>query len=268
MTTCQTLILRLASAVIAAIACTGSTLAAGLTARDVTELIFKSAAGPPPDLGGQDLSRLELSNLDFHRAKLSSANLFGAELSQADLSGADLRQANLDRVTLIATKFDGANLDGARLLRPSVFSTLAAVAPEAPSFKAASMRHIKMFGRFTRANFETADLTGATCAPFGKTGFIEEIWRTELSGANLAGAILAHADLTHALLSFADLRGADLKGAILVNADLTGADLTGADLTGADVTGADFTETKLSGVTGFETLKGLAEAHNTGKAIR
>jgi uncharacterized protein YjbI with pentapeptide repeats len=237
--------------------------AAGMTARDVTGLLFKSAVADRPDLAGQDLANLELSNLDFHNAKLMNARLFGADLSQSDLSGTDLSGADMDRVTLISTKFDEANLEGARLLRPSVFSTLAAAVAEAPSFRKANMRGIKMFGRFTRANFEGADLTGATCAPFGKTGFIEEIWRTELSGANLAGAILVRADLTHALLTFADMRGANLTNAILKNADFTGADLTGANASGADFEGAILKDVK-----GFNTIIGLSEAKNINKMLR
>lgn len=255
--------MRYACAVAALLSVGEPVSAAGMTARDVTGLLFKSAAGEHPDLAGQDLANLELSNLDFHKANLVKARLFGADLSQSDLSGTDLSGADMDRVTLISTKFDEANLEGARLLRPSVFSTLTATAAEAPSFRKANMRGIKMFGRFTRANFEGADLTGATCAPFGKTGFIEEIWRTEMSGANLAGAILVGADLTHALLTFADMRGANLTNAILKNADFTGADLTGADASGADFEGAILKDVK-----GFNTITGLSEAKNIDKMLR
>jgi uncharacterized protein YjbI with pentapeptide repeats len=182
-------------------AMTGASGAALLSARDVTQLLFSTPKGQPPDLAGQALRSLDLAGLDFKKAVLSKADLFGADLSHADLSGGDLRAANFDRVTLIATRFDMANLEGASLLRPSAFTSLSASASEAPSFKGANMRGIKMFGRFTRANFHGADLTGATCAPFGKTGFIEEIWRTELAGADFGGATLRNADLTHALLS-------------------------------------------------------------------
>lgn len=243
--------------------CVVPALALDITAREVTGLLFASAVGVRPDLSGKDLNGLDLAGLDFKAAVLAKSNLFGADLSGANLSGADLSGANLDRVTLIATRLDGANLEGARLLRPSVFSTLASNGAEAPSFKGANMRGIKMFGRFTRVNFEGADLTGATCAPFGKTGFIEEIWRTEMSGANLVGVHLDRADLTHALLSFADMRGAHLNGTILKNADLTG-----ADLTGADVTGADFEVAIVNDVKGFNTIIGLRDARNTDKILK
>ncbi len=236
---------------------TGPLCAAELTARDVTSRLFKTEAGARPDFSGENLARLDLAGLDFKRALLVKANMFGADLSQADLSGADLSGADLDRVVLVGSRLDGASLEGARLLRPSVFSTLTATAAEAPSFKNVNFRHAKLFGRFTRANFEGADFTDATCAPFGRTGFIEEIWRTELASANLARANLTRADFTHALLTFADLTGANLKDAVLRNADLTG-----ADLSGADITGADFQSAILKDVKGLSTVIGLSNAKN------
>ncbi len=250
------------------LAAPGAVSARDWTARDVTQHLFQFESGARPDLSGETLSRLDLAGLDFKKATLSKANLFGADLSEANLTGSNLSGANLDRVTLTATRFDGANLDGASLLRPSAFSTLAATTAEAPSFARASLRGIKMFGRFSRASFANADLTDASCAPFGKTGFIEEIFRTEFAGANMQGAILVRADLTHALFAFTDLRGANLRDANLTNADLSGADLTGADLTGANITGAELSGVKLTGVIGFDTVRGLASAHNADKVLR
>lgn len=268
MTVCNSL-LKSWAAIGALMICVGVPLAfAGHTARSITEQLFRASKDAPADFSGQVLEDLDLSGLDFKHAKLSSAKLFGADLSQSDLSGSDLRLANLNRVTVTGTRFDHADLEGASLLRPSAFSTLFGSAKEAPSFRAANMRGIRMFGRFVRADFSGAVLTDATCAPFGKTGFIEEIWRTEFTGSNLSGAQLERADLTHALLSFANLRGANLRGAILKNADLTGADLSGADLTGADVSGADLSDVRIKGVRGFETVKGLASALNASKVIR
>ncbi len=59
---------------------------------------------------------------------------------------------------------------------------------EAASFAGAKLSRARMFGRFTRANFHGANLSGATLAPFDKTGFIEHIWRTEFFGADLSQA--------------------------------------------------------------------------------
>jgi|CXWK01.1.fsa_nt_gi uncharacterized protein YjbI with pentapeptide repeats len=241
---------------------------ADMTAREVTAELFRTAEGQTPDLSGRDLSRLDLANLDFKQAALVAANLFGADVSGANFSGANLSKAMLDRVTLIGTQFEGANLEGASLLRPSAFSTLSGTSAEAPNFRNAKMRAIRMFGRFNRADFSGADLSEATCAPFGKTGFIEHIWRTEFLGAKLDGTRFAKADLTHALFSFASLKGADLSGAILRDADLSSADLTGADVTGADVSGADLDGVILKNAKGVETLIGLKDARNSAKIIR
>lgn len=243
-------------------------LAAQSTVSSIARELSELPAGEKPNFAAKDFVRLDLSDLDFKSANLARANLFGADLSRANLANADLSGAMLDRVTIVGTNFNNANLKGASFLRPSVFSNLEQNANEAPSFKNASMAGIRMFGRFTRADFSGANLNDATCAPFGKTGFIEHIWRTELSGANLSGATLARANLTHALLTFADLRGAILKDAILKDADLSGADLRGADLTGADISGADLSGAKLQDVVGLETAKGAADALNLDKAIR
>ena len=83
-------------------------------------------AQQPLQLGGLDLRDLDLSGLDFKGATLAASNLFGSDLSRADLSKADLKGARLDRVTIIGTRFDGADLSDTSFLRPSTFSTLAA----------------------------------------------------------------------------------------------------------------------------------------------
>ena len=259
--------IRVAVMLLAMIAALPAT-SAGLTARDVTGELFRASEGQPPDFSGRDLTRLDLSGLNFKKARLVKAELFGADLSGADLSGGDLTGAHLDRVTLMATRFDNADLSGASLLRPSVFSSMAQSAAEAPSFKGAVMRRIRIFGRFTRSDFSGADLTDATCAPFGKTGFIENIWRTELLGVNLPGANLTRADLSQALLRFANLRSANLRDVILKGADLSGADLTEADVTGADVSGADLDGANFKNAKGVDTLIGLSVAKNAGKILK
>lgn len=242
--------------------------AADMSVRELTEELYRSDAARPLDLHDRSLRELDLSGLDFKRADLSGCDLFGADLSNADLSGTDLRAARLDRVIIIGTRFDEANLSGASLLRPSAFSALDAPADEAVSFAGADLRGAKIFGRFNRADMRRANLAGATLAPFGRTGFIEYIWRTELKGANLAEATLARADLTHALLAFANLRGADLSGAVLKQADLSRADLTGADLTGADLSEADLDGAIITGVHGLDTVQGLASARNVETMVR
>ena len=159
-------------------------------------------------------------------------------------------------------------MEGASLLRPTAFTGFDAAAKDAPNFRGAILKHARIFARLSRADFSGADLSDAYCAPFGKTGFIEVIWRTELNGAVLENANLARADLTHALFNFANLKNADLSGAILVNADLSGADLSGANLAGANLTSADLDGTILTGARGLETVVGLNSARNAERAVR
>jgi uncharacterized protein YjbI with pentapeptide repeats len=242
--------------------------AADLSVRDLTQRLYQADPGKPIDISFHDLRNLDLSGLDFKGAKMQGSNLFGADLRGADLSNADLRDAHLDRVIIIGARFDAANLAGASMLRPSAFSSMTAQRTEAVSFAGADMHGARIFARLNGANLSKANLSGATFAPFGRTGFIEHIWRTELQGADMSETDLAGADLTHALLAFADLRGAKLKGAILKKADLSRADLTGADLTGADLSEADLDGAILVDVRGLDTVQGLASALNVEKMIR
>jgi len=242
--------------------------AADLSVRELARQLYQADASTPLDLSSRNLRDLDMSGLDFKHADLSRSDLFGADLTNADLSSTDLRAARLDRIVIIGARFDHANLSGASLLRPSAFSSLAAPSKEGVSFVEADLSGAKIFGRFNRADMRRANLTGATLAPFGRTGFIEHIWRTELLGANLSQATLTGANLTHALLAFANLRGADLAGAVLKKADLSRADLTGANLTGADLSEADLDGAILTGVRGLNTVLGLTSARNVETVVR
>jgi uncharacterized protein YjbI with pentapeptide repeats len=73
----------------------------------------------------------------------------------------------------------------------------------------------------------------------------EDLYGTNLSGADLQCADLAGADLYGANLSGAVLYGSDLRGARLYGANLSGADLSGADLRCADLYGANLTRADL-----------------------
>jgi uncharacterized protein YjbI with pentapeptide repeats len=243
-------------------------LAADISVRQLTERLYHADRSTPLQLGGLDLRELDLSGLDFKGATLANSNLFGADLSRADLSKANLKGARLDRVVIIGARFDGADLSDTSFLRPSSFSTLAALSSEVASFAGANLSRARLFGRFNRTNFSGANLAGAMLAPFNKTGFIEHIWRTELAGANLSKVNFAGADLSYTLLAFANLRGANLAGAVLRKADLSRADLTGADLSGVDLTEADLDGAILTGTRGLNTALGLDSARNVEKAIR
>lgn len=248
--------------------CSGAPRAAEISVRELTARLYHADRAKPLHFSGIDLRELDLSGLDFKGATIADSNLFGADLSRADLSGAQLKGCHLDRVTIIGTRFDGADLSDTSFLRPSTFSTLASSASEAASFAATNLARARLFGRFSRMNFHAANLSGATLAPFNKTGFIEHIWRTDMSGADLSNADLSRANLTYVLFAFANLRGANLSGAVLRKADLSRADLTGADLTGVDLSEADLDGAIFTGAHGLNTALGLSTARNVDKAIR
>ncbi|MDP2852024.1 MAG: pentapeptide repeat-containing protein, partial [Gallionella sp.] len=68
-----------------------------LTARDVTQQLFKAAPGSRPDLHETNLSLLDLAELDFKHANMAGSDLYGSDLSRAKLTGVSLVGARLDR---------------------------------------------------------------------------------------------------------------------------------------------------------------------------
>ena len=244
--------------------------AAELTARDVTAAFFKAEPGHPVDFAGRKLASLDLAGLDFKQAHLPGADLYGADLSGANLSGTDLTRVRLDRATLIGADFTGANLSGATILRPTVFSDLTNNPREAPRFRAANLTNVHIIAnRLDGTDFSNADLTGAVLGP------IDHAWgeeryaqRSVMLGCDFSGARLHNANLINGVYQFANFKGADMTGVLLAGADLSKADLTGADLTGADLTGANLDEAILSKVKGYDTIRGLASAHNIDRMIR
>ena len=246
-----------------------SSLAAGadMTARQVTEMLFQADVALPPDLSGLDLKNLDLAQLNFKRARLTNSDLFGSDLTGADLRGVDLKSARLDRVTLISSKFDGADLTGATILRPTSFSTLTEQLSEASSFIGVQMTGAKVFGQLNGFNFKGANLRDITFAPFSETGFIEHIWRTKLESANLSETDLENADMTYVSARYADFRNANLRNVIFKNADLSQANFAGADLANADFTGADLDAADFRNAKGLESVRGLKHTHNRSKAL-
>ncbi|WP_295559469.1 pentapeptide repeat-containing protein [uncultured Hyphomicrobium sp.] len=241
--------------------------AADLTARQVTEELYKANDAAPLDFSKRDLAGLDLAGLHFKKAHMSGANLFGADLTGADLSDVDLRAAKLDRIVAIGARFDRANLAGASLLRPTTATSFEWNRSESPSFTGADLTKAQLFGVFSGGSFAGARMSGVTLAPQSDTGFIEVLWRSRLDSADLSGADLSGANLSHVSLRFANLQGANLKGARLKNADLSHADLTGADLTGADLSLADLDSTRLAGTKGLDTATGLDTVRNRDKAL-
>lgn len=239
-----------------------------ITARQVIQLLFKSAQPGDVDLSGRDLSSMDLSKLDFKSAHMTNANLFGVDLSEARLHGANLAGASLDRSVITHTDFSGADMTGVSFMRPTVFSTLQNDRGEAPRFDGAVLKGMRFTGIFDGASFKNADLTYARMGPHDTRMDISSFPHNFFRGCDFSNARVIDADLYEASLVMANFKNADLRGSGFVRADFTRADLTGADLTGADLTEANMDGAILTGVKGLDTVRGLALVVNLDRAIR
>jgi uncharacterized protein YjbI with pentapeptide repeats len=238
-----------------------------LTARDVTERLFKATAEARPDLKGLNLTQLDLADLDFKRALLDGADLYASDITRANLSGSSLVGARLDRVTLTGADFSGADLTEARILRPTVFTSLQVSTGEAPKFVGAKLVRMISDGWLDRADFTDADLSDAV---LGRAATREPSPNSppSLVGANFTRAVLKEVKLAGTPLKYARFVDADLSGANLRGTDLSKADFTGANIAGADFTGANLDEADLRGVRGLDQAIGLMTATNYNSARR
>ncbi|MDX2309239.1 MAG: pentapeptide repeat-containing protein [Hyphomicrobium sp.] len=243
-------------------------LANQTTAGEVTAALFGADHGQPVDLSGRGLKSLDLSELDFKGARLARSDVFGTNLARSNLEKTDLAGARLDRTVLTFTRFAGANLEGATLMRPTIYSDLRVDWREAPVFDSANLRGTRLTGRFDGSSFMGADLSGFNFSPHEPRADISFLPRNFCQGCKFDRARLRGADLDDAGLSMSSFQGADLAGARLTRTDLSRADLRGADLTGADLSRADLADADLRGVVGLETVKGLGLALNLERAIR
>ncbi len=245
----------------------GPEAARKLTAREVIGRLFKAAPQSRPDLETLNLARLDLAELDFKHARLDGTDLYGADLSRAKLTGCSLVGARLDRATITAADFSGADLTDARMLRPTIFTTLEIVTLEAPRFVGAKLVRIRSDGWLDRADFSEADLTGAV---FGGGATREEslFSPATLTSTNFTRAIVREAKFPGASLKYARFIDADARDANFRGADLTGARFQGANLAGADMTGANLDEADFRGARGLDQVIGLASARNADRAFR
>lgn len=236
-----------------------------LSARTVFERIFQAKPNARPDLQATNLSRLDLTELDFKAALLTRADFYGSDLSGARLAGASLVGARLDRATITSVDFSNADLTDARMLRPTIFTTLEVATHEAPNFRGAKLVRTRTDGWLDRADFTDADLTGAM---LGRAAARDTSVNAPASlvSANFTRATLKDAKLAHTSLQYARFIDADLRGADFRNADLLQADFSGANLAGADVTGANLDEVDLRTARGLDQVIGLAEALNVDTA--
>jgi uncharacterized protein YjbI with pentapeptide repeats len=179
-----------------------------------------------------------------------------------------LSGVKLDRAIVIRADFSGANLSGASIMRPSVYTSLYANRDEAPKFSGANLKGIRITAMMDGADFRGADLSGARMGPHEPRADISSMPASFLRGCDFSGAILRDADLMWAKLTFSKFTGADLSGVNLNGADLSKADLSGANLTDADLAGADLDGTDLRGVKGWDTVKGRDHMLNLDRALR
>lgn len=158
-----------------------------------------SGQSPIVNLGGADLSQVDLGWQNLPEINLSNANLSGADLSLCNLRGAHLAGANLRQAAAKALLAD-ADLTGADL-------------------REAQLSGAKLIGAaLNGVNLRVAELRGA-----------------DLSGADLKGADLTLANLSEANLSGADLSLARLDNANLTGSDLRNATLNRANMSGTTV---------------------------------
>lgn len=242
--------------------------AADMTARQVTELLFKSQRGGMIDLSKKDLTFLDLSGIDFKQASFEGADLHGVVFSDSNLTGANLKGARLNLSTLTRTNFTNANLEGASLLRVAFTASLEPRPAETPLFKGANLKGARLHSRLDYTDFTEADLSGAH---FGPEDPKNELLLTARPVMN--GAIFTRAKMRDALVKNTKLRFARMDEADLTGVDFTGSDLTNVDFRGADLTGANFANAilygaRFNGAKGMDTVRGLDSAVDYDKAYR
>lgn len=243
-------------------------LAADLTARQLTEALFKASSGQPLDFAGKDLSLLDLAGLDFKGAGLAHANMFGTDLTRSNLTGANLTGVRLDRAVMLSADFSGANLAGASLLRPSVNIMLDKNRADAPKFAGANLRGIRLTAMMDGADFRGADLTDANVGPHDPRADMSSMPGSILRGSDFSGANMERADFMWAKLSFSKFTGANLRDVNFVGADLSMCDFSGADFTGANLLDADLDGANLSGAKGLDKVNGMDAVKNFDRTVR
>lgn len=242
--------------------------AAEMTARQITELLFKADGVGTVDLSKKDLTFLDLSGINFKHASFEGSDLHGVIFSDSNLEGANLKGVRLNLATVTRTNFSNANLEGASLLRVAFTASLEPRPSETPLFVGANLKGARLHSRLDYTDFTGADLSGAQFGPEDPKNELLLTARPVMNGANFSRAKLTGAGVRNTKLRFSRWVDANAAGA-----DFTGSDLTNADFTGADVTGANFTNSILygaifTGVRGLETANGLDKAVDYDKAMR
>ena len=171
-------------------------------------------------------------------------------LDEGDFHGLDLRDVTFERCSMRRVRFDGASLNGVRLLncRGGESSFVGADLDDAivsgGDFNNASFCRAKL----TSTRFERCKLTGADFTDAGMLGVtLEEVL---LSYARLPGMAFRKSTFRQVDFSEADLRKCDFRMAVFEDSSLRNASLDGcrfeqADLRGADLGGVELMDARL-----------------------
>jgi len=207
------------------------------------------------DLSNKDAGYLNFDGLDLRHCNMYNTSFFGAYLRGADLRGANMQKSYLNLACLENTNLSGANLTGA-----TIFQTIF----DKTNFAGANLTNARMIGTLGNVDMSNATIKHGRYGldignqPMGAMRF-------DAIGGKFTNTNFEDSDLSRSNLKFADLRGANLRNTDLFRADLSKADLTGADITGAKMGEAILDDTIMTGVKGFEAIKGYDEAK--GKCI-
>ncbi len=238
------------------------------TRERVVEHLSQDGHFDKEDLGGLDLSGLDLSRRRFREAVLqgtnlskslldesdfSRANLGGADVTGASIKGCAFAEADLTGISGAEADFSGSTLDLADLSEAKLAQgNFAQVRGEMTTFADADLTE----ARFDKADLQQPDFTAAGIA-----------------GARFIGAILPDAGFYEVQGAGADFSDADLSRARFTQADLTQARfvkvrapesvwdealLPRADFGEADLRVSNFSEAELEGTTFYLTQ--LSEA--------
>jgi uncharacterized protein YjbI with pentapeptide repeats len=217
----------------------------GITADDAPAVLptnWKFIAGylvgPNANLDGADLGGANLSDLDLGYVTMNGANLADANLAGAEMATTSLGAVRSGGITGTPASLPASFvLLGGYIIGPGVNLTKADLASR---------------------NLDGLDISQATLADADLAK--AQLSGTKLNSSDLVGADLKDAELANTDLSEADLTGDNLSGlaptmsdfsyASLKGVNFTDADLSGNTLTGANLTGATLTGLKSGGVLG------------------
>lgn len=165
------------------------------------------------DLGGADLSGLDLRGANFHHGWLESVDFSGSNLEGADFSEAVLARANLSGAQIKGANFRGANLGEANL--NGVISGGDIEFSEAILQKADLTRADLHGGRFDNADFTEAVFEATNLNSIRAEGL--SFLNTNLSGLSLVDSSLKTTAFIECVLDDVDFSDSTLEGTTFVN---------------------------------------------------